>query len=754
MSQSPIAFDDSTIPPDLPASETATQTLTESDALRRVAPGPAKSDFQLIWRLAGFAGLVLLAHAVSFALALPFAAAGKTFGELAAIGLSGIGVLIVSRIVLRRAEGVPLGAIGIGRDRPWLRHLIGGTIVGGMLIAFAWIAFELCGWQSYKHTFSLTSTRVIQLAIAALYCVATAVHEEAVCRGYAFQALYRRRPVAAVILFGLLFAAIHAFSDGGTEPIAILNLFIAHLLFVAVFLRTRSLWLPIGLHAGWNFVEAFVLGMPISGRKPVGLVLTTTTEANLWTGHAFGPEGGLAVTLILAIAALGAWLLLRQRLPALDLIGSGSASGNDAATATSLTSAPPTAPGKRIAAIDVLRGIAILGILPMNMQIFALHPAIVFYPYAGEFTDATNIAAWTFLRIFIGSTDLYIFSMLFGAGILMVEASQTPREAVGLHYRRMAVLLVFGLAHAYLIWAGDILVTYAIVGSLVFLLRGLRPLLLTIIGTVAFLVPIFLLALAHFVVPQLPSEWQTGIRDTFIPTAAAVEEFNRSYGGSWLSQLSHRASDAIANQTVNVLLIMGWIAGGMMLIGMAMQKTSLLKAVSRSRTYAALIAPAVVLGLPLLLYSFVWNSAREWRIPDGFFLGLFFREFAYGLIAIGWVGGVMLLGHQGWLGKWSSPLSAVGRMALSNYLLQSIICSLIFYGHGLGRVGQIDHVGQLWITAIIWTGQLIASPIWLSYFRFGPAEWLWRSLAYGEWQPMRKIAATERFAESIVRPAN
>lgn len=713
--------------------------VTAPTPFLRPAPGPAKSDFHLLWRLAGFFGFVLLAHGVGFVLAVPFLAAGEQIAELAAIAFSGLGVLYVSKKFLRRAEGVPLGAIGIGRDRPWIRHLIGGTILGGLLIGIAWLVFELCGWQTYRETFSLSPRRVIHLAIAALYCLVTAVHEEAVCRGYAFQALYRRRPLAAIIVFGLLFAGIHTFSDGGTEPLALLNLFVAHLLFVAAFLRTRSLWLPIGLHAGWNFVEAFILGMPISGRIPKGLVITTTTEPNLWTGHAFGPEGGLLVTIILAAGGIGFWLLLRQRIPALDLIGADRNRGVGM-PAAAMTSAPPTAPSKRIAAIDVLRGIAILGILPMNMQIFALHPAVVFYPLAGDYTDPANLAAWTWLRIFIGSTDLYIFSMLFGAGILMVESSQTAREAAGLHYRRMAVLLVFGLAHAYLIWAGDILVTYAILGALVFLFRGLRPAWLALIGATAFLVPMLLLASAHFVVPRLPGNWQESIRHMLIPSADAIGEFNSSYGASWLAQMSHRASDAFANQTVNVLLIMGWIAGGMMLMGMALQKRGLLKAASRPRSYVLLVAPAVLMGLPLLLYSFRWNAAREWRIPDGFFLGLFFREFAYGLIAVGWVGGIMLLGRMGWLGTWSSPLSAVGRMALSNYLLQSVICSLIFYGHGLGRVGQIDHIGQLWITAAIWIGQLMLSPIWLAYFRFGPAEWLWRSLAYGQWQPMRRAA--------------
>ena len=191
------------------------------------------------------------------------------------------------------------------------------------------------------------------------------------------------------------------------------------------------------------------------------------------------------------------------------------------------------------------------------------------------------------------------------------------------------------------------------------------------------------------------------------------------------------------NETIAVLLFMGWIAAGMMLLGMAMQKHGVLTAKSSNRSYVMMIGAALVVGSPLLIYSFVWSFARQWRLPDGFLLGWCFRESSYLVIAFGWIGAVMLICRHGKLPRLSVVVGAVGRMALTNYLMQSVICSLIFYGHGLGLVGKVDHLGQILITWLIWSAQLVLSPLWLARFQFGPVEWLWRSLSYGRKQPMR-----------------
>jgi uncharacterized protein len=230
---------------------------------------------------------------------------------------------------------------------------------------------------------------------------------------------------------------------------------------------------------------------------------------------------------------------------------------------------------------------------------------------------------------------------------------------------------------------------------------------------------------------------QQGVHDFFQPTAETIEAHNEVYRGSWLEQMSDRASASLANQTLGLFVVMGPIAGGMMLVGMGLYKLGIFTARKADRTYAFMIALGLLLGYPLLIYGFVWSFARDWRLEDGFFLGWCFRESAYAVINFAWIGAVMLVCKYNLLQRLTGALGAVGRLALSNYLLQTILCSFIFYGHGLGLVGKVDLVSLTWMTLAIWLFQLIASPIWLKHFCYGPVEWLWRSLTDISWKRFR-----------------
>ena len=400
----------------------------------------------LVWKLGAFAALVLLGHLVVF-----------------------------SAWLAREFDGLPIRAIGIGFDRPWIRHLIISAALGAALITLTWLIFGWCGWRMSQLSED-RSRQVIKLARALLFCAAIAMHEELLFRGYAFQLIARRNLPVAIILGGILFVAYHLKNEGAGAPVAVVNLLLAHLLLSACYLRTRSLWLPLGLHTSWNFTSSFVLGLPFYGRPPEGAVFTTSLDANIWTGHAFGAEGGLVIMLVFAVATGLIWYLVRQRRPAPDLLASEDVVPQPAARPPAppqLAPAEPPPPTRRILAIDVLRGLAILGILPMNMQLIAMIAGATLHPYAGQYTDPSDVTIWVVVRLLIGSKDLAVFSMLFGAGILIID---TTRRASGenpthTHLRRMTVLLVFGLIHSYAVWAGDILVTYAICGFIIYLFR-------------------------------------------------------------------------------------------------------------------------------------------------------------------------------------------------------------------------------------------------------------------------------------------
>ena len=175
-----------------------------------------------------------------------------------------------------------------------------------------------------------------------------------------------------------------------------------------------------------------------------------------------------------------------------------------------------------------------------------------------------------------------------------------------------------------------------------------------------------------------------------------------------------------------------------MLVGMGLFKLGVFSAASSSKFYWSLLLGGVLIGIPLILVGYQRNVEAGFSADVTMFLNSQFNYVGSIFMALAWVGLVMLIIKAGAM-KWlTGALSAVGQMALTNYLMQSILASLVFYGYGLGMYGALDRFGQQLVVVGIWTLQLIWSPIWLARFRYGPAEWLWRSLTYWRRQPMRR----------------
>ena len=283
---------------------------------------PSSGHVRAIWKILAFGTLTAVGCVVLF-LACGFAAgiAGMNPAELpAAFGwvIPAVALLIVTALVTRWFERQPASTVGIGFDRPWLAHLVGGLLLGGGMMFACWVAYRLLGLV--ESTWSAAGCDWSALAWGVVLCVCAGFSEELAFRGYAFQVLARWRMVFAIVAGGLLFMATHLGNPGGVAAVPIVNLFLAHVLFVVLFLRTRSLWLPIGVHVSWNFTEAFILGLAVSGNEMTGSVLTSTLQPGIWSGNEFGPEGGLVVTGALALAAALAWKLIPQARPQPDLI--------------------------------------------------------------------------------------------------------------------------------------------------------------------------------------------------------------------------------------------------------------------------------------------------------------------------------------------------------------------------------------------------------------------------------------------------
>lgn len=698
-----------------------------------------------IWHIGYFAAAAGVAHVVAILAAILFAfATALVFGKeyvippnVGALPITAVFVLIVSRVAVRKLEGADPRSLGFGFDRAWIRHLLLGALLGAGLMLSIWGALSVAGFANSKANVGNERQMILQI-VALVYCVGIALHEELLFRGLPFQLLVRRSLPLAHAVCGLGFVAIHVPNEGGGHWLVWVNLFLAHLMFAACYLRTRSLWLPVAIHASWNYVAGFVVGLPFFGKSLSAALMKTELTQSVWSGYSFGADGGLIATAVLGLTGLALWKLLPQRAPAHDLI----AHERPPLPSHGAVAVPEDAPvmesprSPRIRAIDALRGTALLGILPMNMHIFALFPSSVVYPYASEFTDRTNMIVWTVLRFLIGNKDLSMFSMLFGAGLLLLfdSRSRSGERPERVHLRRMAVLFAFGMVHAYFVFSGDILVTYALVGLVIYHLRNLSARVLIAIGAAAYLVPVGLLFAAHFALPLLPSDTVRGVAEQIRPSAEQIADYIAAYSEGWSAQMRVRAPAALANQTLAVIGAMGWIAGGMMLIGMGLQRLGVFSGERRTRDYVLMIAAACAMGYPLLAASFWWNFRMDWALPGGYFLGWGVREIAYAIIIFGWIGAMVLLCRAGRLRGVTGALSAVGQLSLSGYLAQSVAMSLIFHGHGLGLIGRLDHVQLAGLAAGLAIVQVIASVLWLRRFRLGPAEWLWRSLVEMRWQ--------------------
>lgn len=277
-------------------------------------------EVRAIWKVAAFAGLALVGLLPATVVALVLSQlVPEIDGQAVFYVLGTAATVAASWLCVRLFDRQPFSAIGLGLDRPWGRHLLLGMLAGAGLCVAYWGVYVVAGWAQTTVNPDLARQRS-GILWGALLCVGLAAQEETLVRGYGFQIVARWNLPVALLLAGAAFVSLHLPHEGGKHPVTILNMFLGHLLFAACYLRTRSLWLPIGLHTAWNFTQVFVLGIGSLADGEDASVLTTECQQNLWTGSAYGPEGGLVVTLLLLLAIVVIWRCVRQRHPAADLM--------------------------------------------------------------------------------------------------------------------------------------------------------------------------------------------------------------------------------------------------------------------------------------------------------------------------------------------------------------------------------------------------------------------------------------------------
>lgn len=404
----------------------------------------------------------------------------------------------------------------------------------------------------------------------------------------------------------------------------------------------------------------------------------------------------------------------------------------------------------RILTLDVIRGIAVMGIFSVNVIAFAMIESAYFNPgsYGGH--TGADLALWATNMVLVDGKMRTLFSMLFGASMLLVieRAERGGRSGWWTHFRRMVVLLGFGLFHYYFIWFGDILTLYAVSGLIAFLFRKMSVERLLAVG--ATLLFANMLLFAAFLYSQYQAdiaahapgatqavikEWNEGFGGLY-PSAATIAKDKLLHLGSYGHFLSHNLSrwTSVFGNTLPFLAD----TVGLMLLGMAGYKSGFLTGEWRDRRYRKVAVPTIAIGL------LAGAAVVAVDISTNFYSIALFAAFVVAdmpfitIMAFGYAALIILLSRKH--GPLAQRVAAAGRCAFSNYLGTSIIASLVFYGWGLGYYGSFSR-WQAWLLApVLWSLMLLWSKPWLERFHYGPFEWAWRSLSRGRLQPMRRGA--------------
>ncbi len=392
----------------------------------------------------------------------------------------------------------------------------------------------------------------------------------------------------------------------------------------------------------------------------------------------------------------------------------------------------PVEVADRIESLDVLRGFAVLGILVMNIQAFAMPGAAYLNPTAYGDLNGVNFFTWLVSYLLVDQKFMSIFSMLFGAGVCLFadRAEVRSGRSAGLHYRRTFYLLVFGLLHAYFLWSGDILVAYALCGSVIFLFRNRSPRTLVVVGLAVFAAASLISIAIGMTTEFIPEKDVAEIVAVWAPDAAKIDAELLAYRGGWFAQQARRTSDTLGIHTTVLPIEVFWQSAGIMLMGMALYRWHILSAVRNDRFYCCLALIGFGVGVPVVAAGAWWNFSAGWNWERSMFLGSQFNYWGSLAMALGYIGLVMLAVRRGWFSALQTRLAAAGRMAFTNYIAQTLICTTIFYGHGFGFFGRVDRWQQAIVVIAVWGIQLWWSPLLMKRFRYGPLEWSWRALTY------------------------
>ncbi len=386
-----------------------------------------------------------------------------------------------------------------------------------------------------------------------------------------------------------------------------------------------------------------------------------------------------------------------------------------------------TAP--RHQSLDALRGIAVMGILLMNIISFAMPGEAYVNPRAWGGWSAADLLAWAVMFVLVDGKMRGLFSLMFGASMLLVitRAESAGQRGTIVHRQRMLWLLVFGVIHAFGIWNGDILVTYALCGLIAVAFVHEQHRTLTLIGLALLLISYVL--------------WggvTAGALSDLPPTVdhAKIAADLKAYRGTYQDILAYRTIGEDASLPLEIFLSSMIETTGLFVLGMAMFRNGFMIGDWAPRRCARMAALCYVAGLPPMIGLAFWAWASGFNVTTLNIISYLITPPLRLVITLGHAAFALWLINRFGTSRVMPRIVAVGRTAFSNYLGTSILMTFLFYGYGFGLFGHVPRAQVYVIVLIMWAMMLAWSKPWLDRYHFGPLEWLWRTLARGERQAM------------------
>ena len=438
-----------------------------------------------------------------------------------------------------------------------------------------------------------------------------------------------------------------------------------------------------------------------------------------------------------------------------------------------VTTFSPATEAQRISSIDVLRGAALLGIALMNIVFSGLPLAADLNPTVAGGSAGPNLWALFIQYVLFDGKMRGLFSMMFGAStyllIYRLNDSGAGLRAAEIYYRRVLWLMLFGIVHAYLIWHGDILYPYALLGLILLPLLRLRP------KTLLILAGAMLLAMTGKSVAQgfgirkihdlavqaekaeaakkpltdeqksAKANWEE-TRKYLSPSPEDLRKEKAMYSGTYLNLIAKRAA-VVKGWHSTPFYLDGWDMFTMMLVGIALLKTGVLSAQRSFAFYWRLMAFSYAICLPLGVFA-MWKTWQQGFEPMQTILVFSTYQIQRVGMTLGHAALILSICKSGFLMGIQARLAAVGKMAFSNYILHSLIYGFVFYGYGFNLFGKLQRYQLYYVVLGMWIVSLAWSPIWLRRFRFGPLEWAWRSLTYWKRQPISLPQAAPALMEA------